>query len=364
MSNNIKDLQIATITLRNLSGVSELTLREIVRTRGTLDGVLDMPFEELVHMGFDLAAAGAVVDADTSFAENELKEMEKIGGKLLLMESGEYPAALKETYDPPLFLYTLGNTECMNEMCIALVGARKVSRNGEDVAFKLANGLAGCGFTIISGLAYGVDLSAHLGALDADGATAAVLGSGLKNIYPKQHIKYIDRICRKGCVVSEYSLDEEPNNYNFPKRNRIISGLSLGVVIVEASKRSGSLITGRLALEQGRDLFAVPVSPLAANNATNGLIRNGAILTESHIDIIQEYSHLVQFGQIKENEKKAVFDTPEKENVWNEISIEPLTVDELVMRTGIDYPKLTAVLFSMELEGHIKKTNDGRYAAT
>jgi DNA processing protein len=361
LNSNSRDLQIAAITLRGLKRVQEQKLREIVRVRGTLNGILDMPFEELISLGFDLAAAEAIINADTSFAEKELNELESMGGRLLLPENSDYPAILKEIYDPPLFLYVLGYAGCLNDLCIAVVGARKVSRSGEDMAFKLANGLAECGVAVASGLAYGADISAHLGALSADGSTIAVLGSGLKNIYPGNHSKYISDICRKGCLITEYSLYVEPKSYNFPKRNRIISGISRGVVIVEASGRSGSLITGRLALEQGRDLFAVPISPLAANNAANSLIKGGAILVQTHHDIIQEYSHIIKPADVCNCKQKPEFDTPEQENVWDEISIEPLTADELVISTGIDYTKLTTILFSMELEGKIKKTGNGRY---
>ena len=361
MNNKSRDIKIAAITLRSLKKVAELKLREVVRLRGTLDGILEMPLEDLLNLGFEYAEAEAIINADASFAEKELSDLESIGGKLLLLEDGDYPAILKEIFDPPLLLYALGNTVCLNEICIALVGARKVSRDGEDIAFKLAYDLARSGFTVASGLAYGTDISSHLGALGANGSTVAVLGGGLKNIYPQKHTKYINEICNRGCIITEYGLHEEPRNYNFPKRNRIISGVCRGVVVVEASKRSGSLITGRFALEHGRDLFAVPTSPLVANNAANNLIRNGAILTETYLDIVREYQHLIKSADLTTGEEKVPFDTPEKESVWNELGIEPLTVDELIMRSGIDYAKLTSILLSMELEGNIRKTGDGRY---
>ncbi len=350
------------LTLKNLKEVPEGVLRSVINTQGTLDGILDKPFEEIVYAGFDLRAAEAVKNADKGFAEDQLERLDKMGGRLYTIYSPEYPQLLREIHAPPLCLYVLGDISCLNELCISIVGARKSSRMGEDMATKLAFDLAGCGVTVVSGLAYGIDINAHQGALKANGATAAVLGSGLGDIYPKNHTKYISKIAEKGCVVSEFFLDEGPHAYNFPRRNRVISGLSRGVVVVEASRRSGSLITARLALEQGRDVFAVPVSPLLYNNATNHLIRNGAILIESYLDIIEEFSYLIKNGYLPE-EKKKEFATPACEAVYNMLAVDAANIDELLSGTDLGYDDLVYAITMLELDDLIVKSADGRYAA-
>jgi DNA processing protein len=277
--------------------------------------------------------------------------------EVITLESENYPELLKEIADPPKILHVLGDLSCLKELCIAVVGARKVSRNGVDITRKIAGELAACGITIVSGLAYGVDITAHTAALNAEGATVAVLGSGLNRVYPTEHLQYIKKIAEKGCVISEYPMDEPPNAYNFPKRNRIVSGLCRGVVITEASNKSGSLITCRMALEQGRDVFAVPVSPLAANNATNGLIKNGAVLTESYLDVLREFG--LQLSEQVDYTPKFASEIERK--IWDELGIEALGADELVARLNVSYREVSTSLAAMELESKLDKGSDGRY---
>ncbi|MDR2883751.1 MAG: DNA-processing protein DprA [Deferribacteraceae bacterium] len=345
------------IRLRQIKGVSEQTIRNLLSLRGTLAGLFDCTAHELFAMGVDLRTAHSIVDSDNhKYAEEELLKAHRIDGQIIPLESDDYPTILKEISDPPLLLYVIGDINCLKEFCIAVVGARKVSRNGVDVTRKIASDLASCGVTIVSGLAYGVDITAHTAALSVDGATVAVLGSGLNKIYPAEHLQYIKEICKKGCVISEYPMDEPPNPYNFPKRNRIVSGLSKGVLIAEASNRSGSLITCRLALEQGRDVFAVPISPLAANNATNYMIKNGAILTQSYLDILREFGL-----QLEERLSEPIFASEIERRIWEELGIEPLGADELVTRLDINSYKVMAAVAAMELENKVDKGNDGRY---
>jgi DNA processing protein len=239
------------------------------------------------------------------------------------------------------------------------VGSRKSSSAGINIAAQLARDLARCGVTVVSGFAFGADISAHLAAAEA-GSTAAVLGSGFEHIYPKEHIKYLDKICENGCVLTEFMPAEPPNPYNFPKRNRIISGLSKGIVVCEASKKSGSLITARLALEQNRDVFAVPASPSSFNNAANRLIREGALLTESYLDVINEYKDIL--ADICVTEDAPPYSPPEEHReVWERLKTEPLSADELAQE--FDYSRLILSITALEIEGVIERNAEGRYSA-
>lgn len=208
------------------------------------------------------------------------------------IESKEYPEQLREIYDAPLKLYVLGNKEILKQSSIAIVGARKATEYGKEVALQFSKDLSKNGINIISGLALGIDTCAHLGTLypDSIGKTIAVLGSGLDEIYPKQNISLARKIIQMGgCLISEYPLGAKPEKMHFPKRNRIISGLSKGVLIVEASEKSGSLITADFALEQGRDVFAVPGNISSSTSVgTNNLIKQGAKLVTSYEDILVE----------------------------------------------------------------------------
>lgn len=210
----------------------------------------------------------------------------------LLINSENYPENLKNIYDPPSKLYILGNKEILKQKGVAIVGTRKASEYGKKVAFKFAKELSEKGINIISGLALGVDTYAHLGTLRPNslGKTIAVLGSGLDEIYPKQNIDLAKMIIRSGgCIISEYPLGTKPGKLNFPQRNRIISGISNGVVVIEASETSGALITADFALEQGRDVFAVPGNIFSATSeGTNDLIKQGAKIVTKYEDILIE----------------------------------------------------------------------------
>lgn len=208
------------------------------------------------------------------------------------IESNEYPEQLRNIYDAPLKLYVLGNKVLLKQKGIAIVGSRKATEYGKKVALQLSKKLSENGINIISGLALGIDTCAHLGTLQQNniGKTIAVLGSGLDEIYPKQNIKLAKNIIENGgCIITEYPLGTKPEKLNFPQRNRIISGLSKGVVVVEASEKSGSLITSEFALEQGREVFAVPGNILNFTSVgTNNLIKQGAKLVTNYMDILEE----------------------------------------------------------------------------
>ncbi|MDR2870777.1 MAG: DNA-processing protein DprA [Deferribacteraceae bacterium] len=357
----MREEEIAALSLRQ--HLPDAAIKAIVEQRGTLKGMLALPMDELFHnFGIEPQKANAIIKTDTREAENKLQWLEKAGGQLVLMEDELYPAILKEIYDPPACLYVLGKADCLNDFCISLVGARKSSQIGEDMAKKLAGELAASGVTVVSGFAYGIDINAHLGAVKAGGSTVAVLGSGLNDIYPKSNSKHIEAICRDGCLITEFDPNEKPYSYNFPKRNRIVAGISRGVVVVEAAARSGSLITARLAHESGRDVFAVPTSPLFANNATNTMLKDTAHIACCATDILEHYTHL--FNQPSTTTEPAAihFDSPEERKLYEAIAREPLSTDELVPQIGLTYAELVSLLLMMEMKSLIKKGVDGRFS--
>jgi DNA processing protein len=225
-------------------------------------------------------------------AEREIEEVRKLGGDILILDDGVYPSLLREIYDPPIVLYVTGEwSECLDQPCIAIVGSRRCSTYGQNSALMLARELAQRGVTIISGLARGIDAMAHRGALEAGGRTVAVMGTGLDEIYPRDHRKLAQQILDGGgALVSQFPLGTPPVSENFPYRNRVISGLSLGVLVVEAAENSGSLITARLAMEQNREVFAVPGNITSRTSfGTNYLIKGaGAKLVQQWQDVAVE----------------------------------------------------------------------------
>src|SRR3982751_376828 len=224
-------------------------------------------------------------------AEGELERVKKLGGDILILDDGSYPNLLREIADPPITLYVRGDWQaCLEQPCVAVIGSRQCSTYGENASEMLSRDLAARGITIVSGLARGIDSAAHKGALQGKGRTVAVLGTGIDGVYPKENTRLVREILDSGgCLVSQFPLGTPPLKDNFPYRNRIISGLSLGVLIVEASERSGSLITARLATEQNREVMAVPGNITSGNSyGTNYLIKSGAKLVQQWQDIVAE----------------------------------------------------------------------------
>jgi DNA processing protein len=350
---NSNDVNLAALSA---AGVDAAGIKALLGTGETLDDILSSPRGKL--QGLDARLISAVCKADMGLAERNLKKAEKSGAETVSLLNPLYPPLLKEITDPPLILFIIGEKACLNEFCVGIVGSRKSSRAGINIAAEIAGGLARCGVTVVSGFAFGVDIAAHLAAAEK-GSTAAVLGSGFENIYPREHIKYLDKICGNGCILTEFMPEEKPVPYNFPKRNRVISGLSKGVIVCEASRRSGSLITARLALEQNRDVFAVPASPASLNNAANRLIKDGAVLTESYLDVINEYKEIL--ADICTRDEAPVYTPPEEHrDVWERLKLEPLSADELAAE--MDYGKIILSITALEIDGVIERNSEGRYS--
>lgn len=293
--------------------------------------------------------------------EAEINRARQLGINIITCRDAEYPQQLKEIYDYPAVLYTKGDESLLTQHGIGVVGSRRASHYGIDSCRKLCSNLASLGIVICSGLARGIDSQAHRAALEVAGKTTAVLGSGLDVMYPPENDRLAQEITQNGLLVSEFALGTKPVPYNFPRRNRIISGLCFGVLVVEAAQKSGSLITAAQALEQNRTVFAVPGninSPRCAG--TNALIKNGAKLVVNAADILEE----IPFVTAELFKKAQGVNAPKLEgnekNVYDKLESSPLHIDSLIDLLSIDSTQVMTVLFSLELRGLVKSL-PGKY---
>lgn len=272
---------------------------------------------------------------------------------LVSLGDPDYPAALLETPDPPLLLYAIGRVELLRGESLAIVGSRNPTPQGRENAQAFAAELGRAGLTIVSGLALGIDGAAHTGALEYAASTVAVVGTGLDRAYPKSHLALARRIADEGLIVSEYSLGTPPLAENFPQRNRIISGLSRGTLVVEAALQSGSLITARLAVEAGREVFAIPGSIHSPQSkGCHALIKQGAKLVESARDILEE----LRWPGLDEAVANTKTTTPSAEHpIVEAMGYDPISLDELVNRTGWSAAELNVRLLELELDGVVAR---------
>ena len=295
--------------------------------------------------------------------------------RTITINDPEYPKNLKNIHRPPKQLYVNGTLIEQDEVAVALVGSRRASLYGLEMAQKLGYELAIRGVTVVSGMAIGIDTASHMGALKAKGRTIAVMGSGHGNIYPARNKKLYEEIAASGAVVTEFENDVEPLPFNFPQRNRIISGLSLGIVVVEAAKDSGALITANLAAEQGREVFALPGKiSSSTSSGTNSLIKDGARLVQSVDDIMEE----LKLQEIKpldgEMEEKAdgkiarmtkayIYNslTEDERAVYKTLSDDPLYIDDIIDKAGIEPAKASKVILNLQLKKLIREIPGKQY---
>lgn len=359
-----KKLQ-AWLALHLVPGLGPITCFKLLNHFGGPEEVLAAPIPELTRV-CRLRPESRSALADTAkiklmvraAAEIERAWQENI--TVISCDDSLYPSQLRNIHDPPLVLFIRGNPEILCGHGIGMVGSRSATHYGRDISQKMANSLARHGFTVISGMALGIDTAAHQGALAANGRTIAVLGCGLDIIYPPSNHKLYDEICTTGAVISEYPFGTRPEHFRFPARNRIISGLSLGVVVVEAANRSGSLITAGHALEQGREVFAVPGRIDSAKSAgTHYLLQQGAKLVQSMNDIVDELSHIpVNTGRLLlDNDDSSRGCRPrlskEEAKLLTCLDVYPQTIEELVSVSGFTVQKTNELLLLLELKGHV-----------
>ena len=342
-------------------GIGPTRLRALLDHFGDVERAWHAPSDALRHAGLDrrslknLLAVRAARDLD-----RELERIAAVGARVLTWESPDYPRLLREIPAPPPVLYVKGTLTEEDAWAVAVVGTRRASTYGREVTRRLATTLARSGITIVSGLARGIDSVAHRAALKAGGRTVAVLGCGIDRIYPPEHRKLAEEIIAHGTLVSDYPLGTPPEGINFPPRNRIISGLSLGVLVTEAGKGSGALITADYAAEQGRDVFAVPASILTHCSAgTNALIQDGAKVVLGPEDILEELNLTMVAEQM---EARQVLPADETEAaLLTRLSAEPTHVDELGRQVGLPIAQVTSTLALMELKGMVRQVGGMKY---
>src|SRR5947209_517369 len=361
------------IALNMTPGVGPRAAARLLERFGSAEGVFGALRSELERLRLRPEAVESIALRDRhEEAAGELERVREIeGADLLVLDDGSYPALLREIPDPPITLYVRGRwAECLEAPCVGVVGSRRCSTYGQNVALMLARELASRGVTIISGLARGIDAAAHRGALEAGGRTVAVLGTGIDEVYPRDHRKLAAEILeRGGALVTQFPLGTPPVAENFPYRNRIISGLCLGVVVVEAAENSGSLITARLALEQGREVYAVPGNITSRNSfGTNFLIKGaGAKLVQAWQDIAAEFPPEIAAALLPPEPQKGTkrrdagaslpADLSDGERALLKLipADEPSHIDDLAVSSGLPVQELSGLLLGLEMRDLIRQ---------
>ena len=359
------------LALTRIDGLGIRGCHKLIEHFGSPQAAYMASLTELESCGVPARVAQAIfAQAALKDAERDVQEVAKADCVLIAFDSEEYPPLLKQIPDAPLLLYVRGDVKVLSQFAVAIVGSRRPSAYGSSVAHRLAHDLAQRQLVVASGLARGVDSAAHRGALEAKGKTVAVLGSGLDVIYPRENKKLADEIAKSGAVISEFPLGTSPSPENFPIRNRIISGLSLGVVVVEAAEYSGSLITARLALEQNREVFAVPGNITSAQSfGPNHLIKQGAKLVDQWMDVVEEFPSEVRMqlmppAEVTETvpmgaETASLFQTsltPDQKVVFDVLRADQTSfVDDIVGAAQMPHPRVLGVLLELEMNGLIRQ---------
>lgn len=348
--------------------VTGTTLGALHDEFGSAADVVRQPVSALRRCGVTDSAAEAVAHPDESALAHALEWCTKSGNHLVAASDDDYPALLRQTRDYPAALYVKGNLDALHLPALAIVGSRNPTRGGLQNAAEFARHLGACGFCIVSGLAQGIDTAAHRGALKGAAQTVAILGHGIDRVYPAANRGLAHDVAAHGALVSEYPLGTPPRAEHFPQRNRLISGLSLGTLVIEAAYRSGSLITARLASEQGREVFALPGSihnPLA--RGCHRLIREGAKLVESAADIIDELAPLVGHLMLHNDapptrEIVAKQHDADYQQLLEALAHDPVSADELAGKCALTIDQVSSMLLILELEGEVEVLQGGQYS--
>lgn len=350
----------ALVSLNMVLDIGSIRLKRLLEHFCAPEKILEASLEELTSVfGIGDKIAQRIKSLKPEDTERELQSAKKMGLKILVQDDEEYPENLKNIIDPPIVLYVKGELRKEDNFSIGIVGPRRASFYGLNIAEQLSKQLTEKGFTVVSGMALGVDTYAHRGALKAGGRTIAVVGSGFNNLYPAQNIKLAEEISQNGAVVSEFPINTEPFPFNFPRRNRVISGLSLGVVVAEAARNSGALITADFALEQGREVFAVPGKVDSDTSfGPNELIKQGAKLVSCVDDIVEEFvvpASPENRPKKEAQENKGCEIEAEEKRLLNLISQKSIQLDELVLMTNMDIPEISGILFRLQLKKLIRQ---------
>ena len=385
------------VTLWRVSGVGPKSFQKLLSNIGDPATVLSSNISTLTQSGISEKLAHAILDSKTN-QEMAIPDIDWLNEadnhNIITIHCNEYPELLKRISDPPPLLYVHGKLSLLKDPQIAIVGSRNPTQGGTNNAYEFAKHLGQTGFCITSGLALGIDGIAHSGALEVNTPTIAVIATGIDRVYPAKHREIAHKIADNGAIVTEFPIGTQPKSSNFPRRNRIISGLSYGTLVVEAAQQSGSLITARLAMEQNREVFAIPGSihnPLA--RGCHQLIRQGAKLVETAQDILEEMSAVIDVSELQDDQQisasastdhattsetsiktdssdtKTLATTQslnpsaddDQQIILNEMGFDPTSIDQLVVRTGINTASLSASLLMLELQNQIASNGGGTY---
>jgi DNA processing protein len=347
--------KLAIWALASIEGIGSTRIKLLTGRFGSAAAVLEQELKTLTEIEtINESLARAILrPPDWDLLENKYIDSIPEGSEFIPLTDPAYPGRLRNIADPPPFLYQSGDSSILENPCFALVGSRKASEYGLRVAREIASELAAAGVVIVSGLAHGIDSAAHEGAIKSGGKTVAVFGNGLDIIYPAGNRRLAADVKERGCLISEFPRGTRPEPFNFPFRNRIISGLSDGVLVVEARTQSGALITAGLALEQGRDVLAVPGNiDSELSDGPNSLLRSGAIPVLSAQDIFDNFGWHKSLH--KEYSRKPDLSGDEAE-IYKHLSVKPVHLDDLIRKTGLGPGKTAEVLLNLELKGFITR---------
>ncbi|MCR9198135.1 MAG: DNA-processing protein DprA [Planctomycetaceae bacterium] len=362
-SHDQRDL-IDCLTLSLTTGVGPLLQANLLQQFGSATAVLQQTVSDLLSVkGVGPQVASQLVSRQShDRAAQTLQDCQKLGVSLRRKSTGEYPASLQEVADAPSVLYVRGEYLAGDELAIGIVGSRRCTAYGRKQAQRLAAGLARAGFCVISGLARGIDAVAHRAALDAGGRTIAVMATGVRQIYPPEHAELAMDIVEQGAVVSEFPLDQRPSPGLFPQRNRIISGLSLGVVVIEATRNSGALYTARHAMEQGREVFAVPghVDSLGSEGC-HDLIRDGVTLVRGVDDILEELGPLskptVTSDQTVVHDPREMTLNPREKEILALIGTSATAIDDIIRTSQLEMSRVLSTITVLEMKRFVRRVS-------
>ena len=355
------------LTLDQCPGIGPVAFRKLIEADNfTISDFVTASSKQLINQGLNQKQISALKNPDQESIEQTIEWLESDQSHhILILDNPDYPELLKELNDAPPILYAVGRKELLSTPQLAIVGSRNCTPGGASTAKEFSAYLAQSGFTITSGMALGIDQHAHLGALASTGNTIAVVGTGADRIYPSRNKQLAHQIAESGLIISEFPLGTPPNSNNFPKRNRIISGLSVATLVIEATRKSGSLITARCSMEQGREVFAIPGSihnPQA--KGCHHLIRQGAKLVDQVSDIIDDIGSLLGVvAQQADPATEPAFTQLDSEYqlLLNSIGYDPVSIDTLTQRTSLTIEQLSSMLLILELQDHIQTAPGGLY---
>lgn len=341
------------LILSQIQGLGNEGLRRLLQTFGSPEAILSASTTSLSQHVRPVVAQNISQKVDAALLEPVEQWLEDPRNRILTLADAEYPQALLNIVDPPLILYVKGRLDLLNMRSLAVVGSRNSTTQGERNAEAFAKSASDAGLCVISGMAQGIDTAAHKGGLQGTSSSIAVVGTGLDKVYPAANRDLAHQLAQHGTLISEFPLGTPPIASNFPRRNRIISGLSEGCLVVEASLQSGSLITARMALEQGRDVFAIPGSIHSPQSkGCHALIKQGAKLVESAQDILEELGFTTSTAKIQDSEVHPIF---------VHLDFSPVDIETLSQRSGLTIGELSAILLHLELDGAIATLPGGLY---